>query len=198
MSPGWPRELQQERGVAGAKMPGFRDRLSRAQQRIYDRSNAVSSVRVAPSLALGKAVASLEGALRAGDREQVQRLAQMTADEITRGLKVPPVRIAISGRRPANLRGELHGLYVAGRRGPATIRVWMITAKHGQVVAFRTLLRTLLHEICHHLDYALLALEESFHTKGFYQRESSLFHQAMGAASRWVAWSAEAAAPEHT
>ena len=37
----------------------------------------------------------------------------------------------------------------------------------------------LLHELCHHLDYELLDLEESFHTEGFYKRESNLFHQLM-------------------
>ncbi len=176
-------------------MPGFRHRLSRAQQRTYDRSNAVSSVRLAPTLALGRSVASLQRALCAGDREQVACSAQAMADGITRTLRVPPVRVAVGGRRPANMRGELHGLYVAGRgeRAAAAIRVWMMTAKRGQVVAFKTFLRTLLHEICHHLDYALLALEDSFHTEGFYKRESSLFHQAVGAAARWAKGVAERA-----
>ncbi len=49
-----------------------------------------------------------------------------------------------------------------------------------QVVAFRTFLRTLLHELCHHLDYTYLHLRDSLHTQGFYQRESSLF-AALGA-----------------
>jgi hypothetical protein len=62
-------------------------------------------------------------------------------------------------------------------RAPAVIRVWMRTAQHKRVVAFRTFLRTLLHELCHHLDYELLKLEDSFHTEGFFKRESSLFKQ---------------------
>jgi len=53
----------------------------------------------------------------------------------------------------------------------------MRTAQRRQIVAFRTFLRTLLHELCHHLDYELLKLTESFHTEGFYQRESSLLNQ---------------------
>ena len=36
---------------------------------------------------------------------------------------------------------------------------------------------TLLHEVCHHLDYTYLKLGESFHTEGFFKRESSLFYQ---------------------
>lgn len=38
-------------------------------------------------------------------------------------------------------------------------------------------MRTLIHELCHHLDYELLRLADSFHTEGFYKRESSLVHQ---------------------
>jgi hypothetical protein len=53
----------------------------------------------------------------------------------------------------------------------------MRTARQRRVVAFRTFLRTLLHELCHHLDYQHLRLADSFHTEGFYKRESSLFHQ---------------------
>jgi uncharacterized damage-inducible protein DinB len=53
----------------------------------------------------------------------------------------------------------------------------MRTAQQKRVVAFRTFLRTLLHEIGHHVDYTRLRLGDSFHTQGFYQRESSLFHQ---------------------
>jgi hypothetical protein len=29
----------------------------------------------------------------------------------------------------------------------------------------------------HHVDYELLRLEDSFHTEGFFKRESSLFRQ---------------------
>ena len=46
---------------------------------------------------------------------------------------------------------------------------WMRTARRKQVVAFRTFLRTFLHEIGHHLDYELLRLAETFHTEGVLQ-----------------------------
>jgi len=89
--------------------------------------------------------------------------------------------VRVAARRPPLRGGELQGLYApAPERGRDVITVWMLTAKRGQVVKFRTFLRTLLHEICHHLDYTLLRLPDSLHTQGFYQRESSLFH-ALGA-----------------
>lgn len=159
-------------------MPDRRHRYTRAQQRICDASNATSSVRLQVTARLRQAVLLLPEALRAADRRQVERLSQIVADQITGALRVPRVRILVSGVRPSNARGELHGLYTPARGSwVARINVWMITAKRGKVVAFKTFVRTVLHEICHHLDYCLLQLADSFHTEGFYQRESSLFRQ---------------------
>jgi hypothetical protein len=87
------------------------------------------------------------------------------------------VAVTVELARPHNQFGELHGLYTADRRHGARIRLWMLTAKRKQVAAFKTFLRTLLHELCHHLDYTLLELGGSVHCEGFYKRESSLFHQ---------------------
>ena len=164
-------------------MPSFRHRLNRAQQRIYDRSNATASIPLRATPRLHQAVHALPGILLSGDRSRVERASQVIADEIAGILRVPRVRILVSGTRPSNTRGELHGLYTPTSGGTATIKVWMITAKLGKVVAFKTFLRTLLHEICHHLDYALLRLGDSLHTDGFYKRESSLFYQIGGVAA---------------
>lgn len=163
-------------------MPGFRHRLTRSQQLIYDRSDAVGSIRLQATARLRQAVATLPSLLAAGSADDVERAAQIIADEICTALRVARVRVRVSGTRPSSARGELHGLYTPGSAtGAGAISVWMLTAKRGQVVAFKTFLRTLLHEICHHLDYAHLRLADSFHTEGFYRRESSLFHQ-IGAA----------------
>jgi hypothetical protein len=130
---------------------------------------------------LRAAVAALPAALATGSAARVGAIAQQISDGTCAALRVPPVRVRVELRRPPLRGGELQGLYTPaepGRRDVVTI--WMLTAKRGQVVAFRTFLRTLLHELCHHLDYALLRLRDSLHTQGFYQRESSLFH-ALGA-----------------
>jgi hypothetical protein len=92
-------------------------------------------------------------------------------------LELPPVRVEVFAARPHARWGELHGLYTAERGRTPKIQLWMRTAKQKRVVAFRTYLRTLLHEVGHHVDYTGLRLQESYHTEGFYKRESSLFHQ---------------------
>lgn len=153
----------------------YYDRLSGARQKIYRSSDAIVTLGIPPRLELGGNVRRIESALAADDRTAVRRECQRLIDALTAGYRVPPARVRILARRPVEGDGELHGLYEPGDRGvPARITAWMRTARRLQVVAFKTFLRTLIHELCHHLDYELFALEETFHTEGFYKRESSL------------------------
>jgi hypothetical protein len=162
--------------------PAWYRRLPAGLQRVAAASDRVPTVPLRPGPALRGAVGALPGALATGRERDVQLLAQRIADGICAALDVSTVRVRVALRRPPLRGGELQGLYVPGNgRGQDRITVWMLTAKRGQVVAFRTFLRTLLHELCHHLDYTLLHLRDSLHTQGFYQRESSLFH-SLGAA----------------
>lgn len=164
-------------------MPSFRHRLTRAQQREYDRSNAVGSIPLRATPRLGRATLLLGWALEQGDRARTQRVAQVICDELCTIARVRPLRVAVKAERPADGRGELHGLYVSAGRSQ-TISIWMLTAKRNQVVKYRTFLRTLLHEMGHHFDYELLGLRDSFHTDGFFKRESSLVNQLLAAAAR--------------
>jgi hypothetical protein len=152
-------------------------RLSRKDKAIYDRSDAVTRIELPGAEGLVPIVDVLRRGLVADDRRVVEAAAQRLVLGITRLLGVEPVEVGVLAVRPTLRAAELHGLYTRdGERRPR-IRVWMRTVRYKRVVAFRTFLRTLLHEVCHHLDYTHLGLAESFHTQGFFQRESSLFHQ---------------------
>ncbi|MEO0811358.1 MAG: hypothetical protein AAFY60_00750, partial [Myxococcota bacterium] len=120
----------------------------------------------------------LMNALERDDLKACERACRELTRSIVTQLDAPPVRVLVRARRPVDETGELHGFYepAVGRRW-ALITVWMRTAKKNQVVAFKSFLRTVLHELVHHLDYEWLGLDETFHTEGFYKRESSLFHQ---------------------
>lgn len=152
-------------------------RLSNRQQQIYRQSDRVESVELPKPAVLRDSIAALPAALEGNERATVQRLCTGIVNEITQQLRAPPVRLTVLAARPSHNWGELHGLYepATGRRR-AHITVWMRTAKRRQVVAFRTFLRTVLHELCHHLDYEYFRFHDSFHTEGFYKRESSLFY----------------------
>jgi len=159
-------------------------RLTRAQQAIYRKSDGVTELRLPRPADLRPLVSVLEDALRTEERAVTQRATERLIRELTDALGLPPVKVEVLAARPHARWGELHGLYTAERGKPTTIQLWMRTAKQKRVVAFRTYLRTLLHEVGHHIDYALLRLPDSFHTEGFYKRESSLFSQLVPEAAR--------------
>ena len=128
---------------------------------------------------LAPTIQALQAALEQENQRQLRQICQQLLNEITSILNTSPVRIKVLARRPSDDWGELHGLYepAEDEDDTALITVWMRTAAQQRVVAFKTFLRTVLHEACHHLDYEWLGLEDSFHTEGFFKRESSLFKQ---------------------
>lgn len=153
-------------------------RLSARRQSIYRQSDAIIAVRLPNPLPLRPAAEALVDALKSENRNAVQLLAQTITDGIVAQLKLPALRIQVLAVRPSDDWGELHGLYLPEEDGKAAkIQLWMRTAKHKRVVAYKSFLRTLLHEICHHLDYEFYKFPETFHTEGFYSRESSLLYQ---------------------
>jgi hypothetical protein len=157
-------------------------RLSAAHKRVYRQSDAVTVIQLPQPTPLQPLVARLSQALQSENKPLTQRICQELVDGIASRLQVPAVSIELLAVRPADDWGELHGLYTPpSRRKRAVIQLWMRTAHHKRVVAFKTFLRTLLHELCHHLDYELLGLPDSFHTEGFYKRIASLFYQIVDA-----------------
>jgi hypothetical protein len=155
----------------------YYDRLSRRDRAIYDRSDRVVRLDVPLAEALRPLVGLLRVALEGDRRPEVQAIASRLCLGVTRALGVEDVEVVVLAVRPSLREAELHGLYTRDGTRLPRIRVWMRTVHYKRVVAFRTFLRTLLHEVCHHLDYTHLKLEDSFHTEGFFKRESSLFYQ---------------------
>lgn len=158
----------------------YYERLNPARKRIYRRSDAIQEVPLPEGLPLEAMAARIRAALAAERREELERAGQELLDALCAALGVPRVRVAVHAVRPSAQWGELHGLYEPLEAEPGRISVWMRTARQKRVVAFRSFLRTLLHELCHHLDYELFRLPETFHTEGFYRRESNLLRQVLG------------------
>lgn len=172
-------------------------RLSRAQQAVYRQSDAVTTIRLERAAELQPLVSALAAALATEDRAATQQASERLVRGLTHALGMPAVRVEVLAARPHARWGELHGLYTAERGRTPKIQLWMRTAKQKRVVAFRTYLRTLLHEVGHHIDFTALRLPDSFHTEGFYKRESSLFAQLVPEARARVltfeAWAAQPA-----
>jgi hypothetical protein len=153
-------------------LPTYFYRLSSQAQRTYLKSDAIDRLPFAPSASAIERTHRLMRILESGATAAVDEAARALVAELCRLCRVPQVRLRVRGLRPHNARGELHGIFYPGRL--ALIVLWMRTARRHDVVKPKTFLRTLLHEFGHYLDYALLKLDESFHTQGFFKRESFL------------------------
>jgi hypothetical protein len=156
-------------------------RLSKADKAIYRQSDAIDTVDLRGAARLRHVVKRIERNLRLEDRAAVEAEVRALCGGLIADIGTRPLTVKVLTTRPSHDWGELHGLYepAEGRRR-GRITVWMRTAQNKNVVAFRTFLRTVLHELCHHLDYEALGLADSFHTQGFFKRESSLFRQLVG------------------
>ena len=154
----------------------YYDRLGAKDRRTYRKSDAVSAIEL-PSHAV-RALRALaketEAALATEKPRSVSAPVKKLVSGLCEALEAPALEVKVRARRPRSAEGELHGLYTRWEDGTARIEVWMKTAAHAKTVKPRPFVRTLLHEVCHHLDYTVLGLADSFHTEGFFKRESSL------------------------
>lgn len=164
------------RGGRGSRF-SYYQRLSAEQKRTYRKSDDVATVDLGDTGELLPLAKRVEEALAGGKRAEVERAANALCHAVLKRLRVPPLVVKVRSVRPSDHAGELHGLYTWEQGKAPLIEVWMRTAQHRKVVAFRTFLRTLLHEVCHHLDFTFLGLSDTFHTEGFFRRESSLVRQ---------------------
>ncbi len=160
----------------------YYDKLSAGSKRTYRKSDSILRIDVPEIGRLVPLAAAIGPALAEESVAAVQRTCRALVDALNAQLGTPSVVVKVLERRPANSDYELQGLYEPDELtgGTARITVWMRTVKKEQVVRFRTFLRTLVHEVCHHLDYELYGLAETFHTEGFYARESALIRDLLG------------------
>lgn len=157
----------------------YYNRFTQAQKKIARKSDALPAIKLMQLLALQKISEEINRQLSLENLQFVERSSQHLVDSICQQLNFSSARVHVLERRPHDDASELHGLYepIEQSRPRARIYVWMRTAKRQQVVAFKTYLRTLVHELCHHLDYEYYQLEDSLHTQGFFQRESNIVKQ---------------------
>lgn len=154
-------------------------KLPPKDKKIYQASDKISDIKLKNCAELVPYIKEIETALLSENKNLLQQSSQIFATNITKQLEIASVKIKVLANRPCNNYGELHGLYepATRKRRHAEISVWMRTAKRKQVVAFKTYMRTIFHELCHHFDYELYELDDSFHTEGFFKRESSIYKQ---------------------
>ena len=152
-------------------------RLSRPEKEVYRRSDALARVPIPRPSDLRVLLPEVEAALSADDRRALASVTSTLVSGLLDQLGAPPAVARVLAVRPGDGESELHGLYEAREGEVPELKVWMRTHARKQPVAKKSFVRTVLHEVCHHLDFFLFDLDPSFHTEGFFKRESHLARQ---------------------
>jgi hypothetical protein len=152
-----------------------------ARRREYDRSDALATMPLPAGEPIQALAAALAEAMAAGEITPVRRAGEVLLAALSSFYKVPVPSLRVLGVRPHKVTRGVCTYQLFGDYTPATqrIRVWMRTAIRERVSSPKALLNTLLHEFCHHLDSARLALPQSYHTRGFFWRIDHLYHLAL-------------------
>jgi hypothetical protein len=132
---------------------------------------------------------TIETAMNAGPPSDVASACNEFLRTAADFYRVPECSVRVLAARPLRVRErsttELFGDYHPNTK---LIRVWMRTAIRKDITSFGTLLSTLCHEFCHHLDFHRFPFHNSWHTRGFYQRTALLYHHAKGTAVKELVW----------
>ena len=154
---------------------------SEGRRREYDRSDALATMPLPPGEPIQALARALASAMATEDTALVRHAGEALLAALSTFYRVPVPSLRVLGVRPHKVTAGVCTYQLFGDYTPSTqrIRVWMRTAIRERVSSPRALLNTLLHEFCHHLDSARLAMPQSYHTRGFFWRIDHLYHLAL-------------------
>jgi hypothetical protein len=155
----------------------------------YERSENMRAIILPAEEPVRSYAKRLERALAEEDRKGVQSAANDIAKIFAESFEIPDSPIKVLGVRPRKVT-ETSVYETFGDYDTETmkIRLWMRTAVLQKPSAFGTLLSTLCHELCHHLDSVYLELPNTYHTRGFYERSGVLYHHIRNTPLRQLVW----------
>jgi len=163
--------------------PGTRNRAE------YLTSDRIKTLNLPSTSVLPEIAKRLESAMKAGVAAKVCKPCAEFLDAACEFYEVPNCGIRVLAARP--LRTREHGtfeLFGDYDLQTSAIRLWMRTAVRKEITSFGTFLSTLCHEFCHHLDFKKFGFEDSWHTRGFYERAAVLYHHARGTPLKKLFW----------
>jgi len=156
----------------------------------FARSDRLNDLKVPEGDRLQSRAKSIQAAMALDQRTPVKRACSEFVSAAADFYEVTQPELRILEARPLRVREggwatELFGDYDMEKK---VIRVWMRTAVRNRVTSYGTLLSTLCHEFCHHLDCELFGFRDTPHTRGFYERAAVLYHHARGTPRKPLYW----------
>jgi len=165
------------------------DAASRKNRSEFFESDRIKTLNLPRDGTLKEIAQRLESAMKSDAVREVRTACIAFVATASDFYEVPTCSVRVLAARPRRTRE--HGTFeLFGDYAPDSmqIRVWMRTAVRKEVTSFGTLLTTLCHEFCHHLDLKKFGFVDSWHTRGFYERAGVLYHHARGTPLKRLFW----------
>lgn len=156
----------------------------------YFRSDAMRVIDLPPMEPAHEHALLLKQGLANDSVKEVQAAGVAILAALAKAYNVKPPILKVLASRPRKVT-ENWVYETFGDYDPETtkIRLWMRTAVQKKATSYGTLLATLVHEFCHHLDMVSLEFPNTFHTRGFYERTALIYHHIQGTPVRRIVWS---------
>jgi hypothetical protein len=155
----------------------------------FQESDRITTLDLPDNDSLSAIAKSIESAMKAEQIAAVRSACARFLASASHFYQVSDCNVRVLAARPLRVREhwttELFGDYDPEAN---LIRVWMRTAVRKEVTSYGTLLSTLCHEFCHHLDFQKFGFRDSWHTRGFYERAAVLYHHARGSQQKRLFW----------
>jgi hypothetical protein len=162
-----------------------------ANRAVFMESDRIRALELPQDRHLLTIAKSIEKAMQSGKSADVRQACDEFLAQASEFYRVHACSIRVLAARPLRVREhwttELFGDYNVETM---LIRLWMRTAIRKEVTSFGTLLNTLCHEFCHHIDFQRFGFPDSWHTRGFYERTAALYHHARGTPPKRLFWAA--------
>lgn len=168
------------------------DSVPRQQKRkeFYLRSDEMRTLDLPPLEPLRTSARELEEMMATENQSAIQRVCASLVACMAENFGVRVPSVAVLGVRPHRTDGRvcIYEKFGDYNLETARIRLWMRTAMRHKVTSYGTLLSTLCHEVCHHLDVVHFKFADTPHTRGFYERAAALYHHTRGTPALSLVW----------
>lgn len=155
----------------------------------FQRSDLITTLDLPHESGLHEIAVTIETAMKSQQTSLVRKACTEFLQSVSGLCNVPECSVRVLASRPLQVREhwttELFGDYAPDSM---LIRVWMRTAVRKEITSFGIFLSTLCHEFCHHLDSQKFEFQDSWHTRGFYERAAMLYHHARGTPQKRLVW----------
>jgi len=157
------------------------DSIPKDKHEAFHKSDSIKTVDLRCQMELKQILLETQKIYLGANEDTIVEGMQKLANAVCEQLGAQPTEVEIAKEIPYDDYGPLHGYYLPKEpKWPALIVLCLLHINTDDRITFKHLVEVFVHELVHHLDFALYDLGDSFHTDGFDKRQKYLIAEFVG------------------